>query len=160
MNTTTKTISPPTLEDAIALAKKAHDGQTDKAGAPYFGHLERVMNSVEGEDLKIIAVLHDSIEDTDETTPINVTREYLQNADYPEHIIIAIEGVTKRPDEENSDAGYLRFVQRAGQNPLSRAVKMADLRDNMDLSRIGKPTEKDCQRIAKYQRALAVLEAM
>ena len=150
----------PNLEDAIALARMAHAGQKDKAGAPYFTHLERVMNSVEGEDLKIVAVLHDSIEDTDETTAINVTREYLQNAGYPAHIIAAIEGVTKRPDEKGSDENYMRFVRRAAQNPLSRAVKMADLRDNMDLSRIRKPVEEDFQRVAKYNCALAILEAM
>jgi (p)ppGpp synthase/HD superfamily hydrolase len=111
------------------------------------------MNSVEGDDLKMVAVLHDTLEDT------FITRDYLEDAGYPEHIIAAVEGVTKRPDEDGSDEGYTRFVRRAAQNPLSRMVKIADLRDNMDASRLKKITPGAQRRIAKYQRALAELEA-
>ncbi len=142
------------LADATALAQEAHEGQTDKAGAPYFGHLERVMKRVETPEQQIVAILHDSIEDT------FVTAEYLRRCGYPEPIIAAIEGLTKRPDEENSDEGYLRFVRRAGQNPLSRAVKIADLQDNMDISRLTEITPADKRRRAKYARALALLEAL
>jgi len=149
----------PALQDAISLARRVHEGQTDKAGAPYFGHLERVMNRVNGADLKIIAVLHDSIEDTDDSMPINVTPEYLRATGYPAHIVAAIESLTKHADEEGSDEGYMRFIKRAAQNPLARAVKIADLQDNMDLSRIANVTDKDRQRLAKYERALAFLQS-
>jgi (p)ppGpp synthase/HD superfamily hydrolase len=91
-----------------------------------------------------------------EDTP--VTREYLLDHGYSEEIVKAIEGVTKLPDEENGEEGYIRFVQRAAQNPISKQVKIADLTDNMDLSRIAEPTEKDHQRISKYKRALALLQ--
>jgi hypothetical protein len=142
----------PTLGDAIALAKEAHRDQTDKAGAPYYGHLERVMDRVETPDAKIVAILHDSLEDT------YITAEFLQRCGYPEHIIIAIEALTKLQEEENSDEGYFRFIERAAKNPLALAVKLADLSDNMDLSRIESPTDTDYARLGKYQRALEYLE--
>lgn len=148
----------PTLEDAIALARTAHEGQVDKAGEDYILHLLRVMERVNGNDAKIVAVLHDAIEDTDDTTTINVTAEHLRKCGYPAHIIEALEAVTKRPDEEGSGEGYERFIQRAGEIPLSRQVKIADLRDNMDLSRIANPSAKDHNRVEKYQRALDSLE--
>jgi (p)ppGpp synthase/HD superfamily hydrolase len=145
-------MKPATLEDAIALARHEHRNQVDKSGKPYFGHLERVMNSVDGDDVKIVAVLHDILEDTP------VTREYLLDHGYSEEIVKAIEGVTKLADEENGEEGYIRFVQRAAQNPISKRVKIADLTDNMDLSRIAEPTDKDHQRLSKYKRALALLQ--
>jgi len=140
----------PTLEEAIALARQAHEGQVDKAGAPYIEHPLRMMESVEGEDAKIVAVLHDTVEDT------FVTFDSLRDAGYPEHVIEAIEGVTKR-DDEHGDEGYEKFIARAALNPLSRQIKIADLQDNMDLSRIAEPTEKDYKRLQKYQRAINYL---
>jgi len=144
----------PTLDDAIALATKAHTGQKDKAGADYISHPLRVMELVEGDNTQIVAVLHDAIEDTDDNSPVNVTPEFLRDLGYSEEIIAAIEGVTKRAEEEND---YESFILRAAKNPLSREVKLADLKDNMDLSRIASPTEKDLHRIRKYQRATQVL---
>lgn len=142
----------PTLNDAIALAKAAHAGQTDKAGAPYYGHLERVMKRVTFPDEQIVAILHDSLEDT------YITAEFLQRCGYPQHIIAAIEALTKLPEEEDSDEGYMHFIERAAKNPLARAVKMADLSDNMDLSRIESPTDTDYARLGKYQRAWEYLK--
>ena len=49
-------------------------------------------------------------------------------------------------------------MRRAAGNPISRAVKLADLKDNMDLSRIAHVTERDLERIEKYRRAVAFLE--
>ncbi len=149
----TNSMNSPTLEDAIALARKAHAGQKDKAGADYIAHPLRVMSLVDGEDTKIVAVLHDTIEDT------FVTSNYLREAGYAPHIIAAIEGVTKLPGEEGSEEGYERFIRRAGQNSLSKAVKLADLQDNMDLSRITAPTETDFKRLTKYQRAFDLLSS-
>lgn len=114
------------------------------------------MESVEGHDAKIGAVLHDTIEDTDENSGVNVTPEFLREAGYSQEIIAAIEGVTKRPEEEND---YESFIWRAAKNPLSKAVKIADLKDNMDLSRIASPTQKDQKRLEKYRRALQVLRS-
>ena len=138
------------LEAAIALATRAHEGQTDKAGAPYIKHPLRMMRAVEGSDAKMVAVMHDLLEDT------FVTAQYLEEAGYPAHIIAAVEAVTKR-DDEHGDAGYEKFIRRAAQNPLARQVKIADLRDNMNLSRISQPTEKDFERILRYEQSLEYL---
>jgi hypothetical protein len=56
-----------TLEHAIALAACAHAGQVDKAGQPYILHPLRVMLRLSGADERIVAVLHDVVEDTPRT---------------------------------------------------------------------------------------------
>jgi (p)ppGpp synthase/HD superfamily hydrolase len=144
----------PTLEDTIALARKAHAGQKDKAEADYIEHPLRVASTLADDDAKIVALLHDVLEDTE------VTREYLQRSGYSSAIIEAIEALTKLPNEEGSDAGYEKFIRRAAKNPLARQVKIADLKDKMDLSRIHNPTNEDYARIEKYERALVYLEAL
>jgi hypothetical protein len=146
--------SLPDVSDAEQLARLAHAGQKDKADADYIEHPLRVASTLNGNDAKIVALLHDAVEDT------FVTREFLERSGYEPHLIEAIEALTKQPDEEGSDEGYERFICRAAKNPLARQVKIADLKDNMDLSRISTQTKKDYARIEKYQRALAYLEAL
>ena len=51
------------IEKALQIAARAHEGQKDKDGQPYILHPLRVMNAVEGEPAKVVAVLHDVIED-------------------------------------------------------------------------------------------------
>lgn len=142
----------PTYEETVVFAKEAHAGQKDKAGADYFGHVERVAAQVSGE-AKIVALLHDTLEDTD------CTPRVLLEKGYPQHIVDAVIALTKRPEEEGSDAGYESFIHRAAQNPLALGVKIADIRDNMDLSRIAHPSPKDYARIEKYRKALEFLES-
>ncbi len=139
----------PTLQDAIKLAKTAHAGQVDKSGAPYFWHVQRVVDNVDGDGAKMVAVLHASREDT------HLTADHLHKYGYPERIVTAIEGVTKRPNEE-----YMKFVQRAATNPLSRQVKIADLRDNMNLGRLRNPTDEDRMRRLKYKSALDAIQKL
>ena len=137
----------PTEEDAIALARRAHRGQADKAGAPYISHPLRVMNALQDPDARVVAVLHDVIEDT----PID--DKELARLGYSPHIIEAVLAVTRREGESYED-----FVARAALNPIARQVKIADLEDNMDLSRIANPTPKDFARLEKYKRAMAFLK--
>ncbi|WP_342417116.1 HD domain-containing protein [Paenibacillus sp. FSL R10-2782] len=134
------------IETAIATAAQAHQGQTDKGGQPYIFHPLQVMNRVEHMDEKIVAVLHDVLEDTE------VTADQLKEAGFGKHIIEAVEGLTRNEGEEYSD-----FIRRAKNNPLSRAVKIADIQENMNLDRIPHPTEKDTARIEKYRQALQEL---
>lgn len=136
-----------TLEQAIALAATAHAGQVDKAGAPYILHPLRVMLSVSSLEAKITAVLHDVVEDCE------ISLEQLRQAGFSDEILAAIDSVTKRSGES-----YENFIQRAAANPIGRQVKMADLQDNSDLSRIANPTERDFERLAKYQRAIEWLQ--
>ena len=138
-----------TIERAVVIAAEAHAGQVDKAGAAYLLHPLRLMLQVETEDERIVAVLHDVVEDSDWTL------EALRAEGFSEPVLAAIDSVTRRGGET-----YDAFVQRAGRDPIGRPVKLADLRDNCDLGRIPSPTDKDRSRVAKYERAIATLEAM
>ncbi len=135
-----------TIERAIAIAAEAHAGQRDKAGQPYVLHCLRVMLRVETEEERIAAVLHDLLEDTD------WRREDLLREGFPSLVVDAIVALTRQDGES-----YEAFVRRAGSNPIARRVKLADLEDNMDLSRIPSPSAKDHARIKKYQEAYRLL---
>jgi (p)ppGpp synthase/HD superfamily hydrolase len=136
----------PTLEDAISLAVKAHRGCKDKAGSAYILHSLRVMLRMKTSDERIVAVLHDVIEDT------NYTLEDLRKAGYSQKILQSLDYLTKRDGED-----YDQFIKRVKRNPLARKVKIADLRDNLDLRRIKKPKKHDFIRMEKYCRALLEL---
>ena len=138
----------PTLEHAIALAASAHSGQVDKAGQPYILHPLRLMLAVTTPDERMAAVLHDVVEDT------AITLAQLVEVGFPNAVITAIEALTKRPGETRIDA-----AKRAAANPIARVVKLADVTDNMDLSRIAAPTEKDYARLREYQQVRELLMA-
>jgi len=140
-----------TLERAIALAAQAHEGQVDRAGAPYILHPLRMMLSVDTPEARMAAVLHDVVEDT----PVSL--EELRAEGFSEAVIGAVEALTKRPEEEDD---YDAFIRRVAPNPLARQVKLADLRDNCDVSRIAQPSQKDWRRIEKYKRAIQYLETL
>ena len=137
------------LERAIEIALEAHKGQVDKGGSPYILHPLRVVMSVNGESEKIVAVLHDVVEDS------NWTFEALGTEGFSSAVIEALKSVTKNSDNEDYDS----FIQRAMQNPIGRKVKIADLRDNLDVTRIAELGDKDLQRINKYKKALKILSA-
>ena len=138
-----------TLEQAIAMAAKAHEGQVDKAHETYVLHPLRVMLRVSTTEERITAVLHDVVEDC------GVSLEALRAEGFSEIVIEAIDSVTRRPEES-----YEAFVRRAASNPIGRRVKLADLEDNSDLSRIATPTSRDHKRIAKYRRAVETIRAI
>ncbi|MFH0021217.1 HD domain-containing protein [Pseudomonas fluorescens] len=135
-----------TLERAIAIAATAHAGQVDKGGAPYILHPLKVMLRMTTLEERIVAVLHDVVEDC------GVSLNDLREEGFSEEVLSAIESVTKVPGESYED-----FVDRAAQNPIGRAVKLADLEENSDISRIASPGWEDLERIEKYRRAIARL---
>lgn len=135
-----------TLEQAIAVAAQAHAGQVDKAGAPYILHPLRVMLRCTAPETRIVAVLHDVVEDTD------VMIDHLRAEGFSECVLAGLDAVTKRVGE-----GYMDFIARAAADPIGRQVKVADLLDNSDMTRITNPTAKDLERVEKYRIALAVL---
>ena len=126
-----------TLERAIAIAAEAHAGQLDKAGAPYVLHPLRMMLRGSSTDERIVAVLHAVCEDCQGWTFARLRAE-----GFSEHIIQALQSVTKRDGED-----YETFVRRAATNAIGRGVKLADLHDNSDLSRIAVPSERDFRRM-------------
>lgn len=134
------------LERAIEIAAAAHRGQTDKAGQPYILHPLRVMMACKGRVPQIVAVLHDVIEDTDWTP------DALRAEGASDEIIAALDTVTRRDHET-----YSEFIKRAARNEIGRAVKIADLHDNLDLSRIAQPTQADLARMDRYRAALQQL---
>lgn len=136
-----------TLERAIAIAAAAHAGQQDKAREPYILHPLRVMLRVRGEHERMAAVLHDVVEDTP------VTLEALRAEGFPLEVVSAVDALTRRPGED-----YFAFVERAGHDPVAHAVKMTDVLENLDLSRIAAPTEQDRERMSRYGRARKLLE--
>jgi len=127
------------LEKAIAIAVNAHVGQVDKAGAPYILHPLRMMHRAETDTERIVAVLHDVVEDT------AVTADDLRREGFPDEIMGALECVTKRAGET-----YDASLARAASNPIARRVKLADLEDNMDVRRLQTVTERDAKRLSKY----------
>ncbi|WDZ49599.1 guanosine-3',5'-bis(diphosphate) 3'-pyrophosphohydrolase [Acinetobacter vivianii] len=135
-----------TLELAISLAAERHAGQVDKANAPYILHPLRVMLNVPDIEHKIVAVLHDILEDT--TTTI----DELYRLGFQTHLIDAIIALTKQEGESRIQA-----AQQTVQNPIARVVKLADITDNMDLSRIQTPTVKDFERLKEYQQVRDIL---
>ncbi|HBR12905.1 MAG TPA: phosphohydrolase [Chryseobacterium sp.] len=138
------------LYKAIKLATKAHKKQTDKYGAPYLGHVFRVMNAGKTIDEKIVGALHDVVEDVPD-----YDFAYLREKGFPEHIIFAVDCLTKR---ENEETDYDAFLKRTEQSSLAVAVKLNDLRDNMDLTRLpGLLEEKDLKRFNKYLKAYLYL---
>lgn len=135
-----------TLERAIAIAATAHAGQADKGGAPYILHPLKVMLRMSTLEERIVAVLHDVVEDC------GVSLDDLRKEGFSEEVLTAIESVTKAPGESYED-----FVERAAQNPIGRVVKLADLEENSDLSRIASPSWEDLERVEKYRRAIGRL---
>lgn len=134
------------LKEAIVLATKYHDGQVDKSKQPYILHPLFVMSTVKDIKEKIVAVLHDIIEDTE------LTEEDLIIHGFDFDIVQAIVAITKVKGET-----YHEYLNRVKCNELATTVKLADLTHNMDLTRIENPTTKDYQRLEKYKKAYQFL---
>ena len=130
---------------AEALARARHAGQKDKAGQPYAGHLERVAARVQEPQLKTIAWLHDSMEDT------GLSREEIA-AEFGPLTAEAVALLTRREGED-----YLAYAARVKENEAARAVKIADLIDNSNLTRLPQVTLQDAERQRRYNEALRLL---
>jgi len=127
------------LEKAIQIAVNAHFGQKDKAGSPYILHPLRVMNSVDETDAKIVAILHDVVEDT------TITFDELIEAGIPKHLVITLRLLTHK-----ENVSYEDYIVRLSENQLAVKVKLADLKDNMDLSRMREISEDNLEKFEKY----------
>jgi len=140
------------LEKAIMIATEAHMGQPDRGnGQPYILHPLRAMLSLNTETERICGVLHEVIEDT------SLTLQDLRDKGISEEIITVVDILSKRHKDEDYDA----FIGRICRNEIACRVKLADLKDNMDLSRIINPTAQDFERMEKYKRATTrVAEAL
>lgn len=134
------------LDKAIEIAIKAHTGQQDKAGQPYILHPLRLMFRFENEIEMIVAVMHDVIEDSD------VTFADLKEQGFTQEIIAAIDCLSKKRGED-----YEKFIQRVCTNRLAKKIKVEDIKDNLNLTRLEKISSQDLRRIEKYHKALKQL---
>ncbi len=138
----------PTLQRALEIAVTAHAGQVQKDGSPYVLHPIRLALGLPPGPAQIVAVLHDVVEDTPWTL------DQLAAEGFAPEVMEAVALLTK-PD----GADYMAYVEKVASNPLARAVKLADLEDNMNVRRIpGELREKDLARLAKYHRAWTHLQ--
>jgi (p)ppGpp synthase/HD superfamily hydrolase len=133
------------LQKAIELARVWHKGQKDKAGVDYFKHPEKVASFLKTEKEKIVAYLHDILEDT--KIPIDELKKY-----FSDDIIEAILLVTKKQNQN-----YETYLSNIKKSKLATAVKLADLKHNSDLSRIKQPKFSDHIRADKYKKAIDFL---
>ena len=136
------------LELAIKVATEAHAGQVDKGGKPYINHPQAVAASLTNTEYKIVAYLHDVCEDT------SITFDDLKDMGFTYRIVNSIRLLTK-----TDELTYEEYLRRLRMDSCARAVKMADLKHNMDITRIPIPSEKDYARIEKYKKSLAFLES-
>lgn len=141
---TTESTSAFEVADAVRIAREAHEGQVDKAGRPYIGHVLRVMKRLDTDEEQMAAALHDVIEDTD------ATPESLLALGVPEVVVDAVQSLTKRDGETYAD-----FVARAGTHPIARRVKLADLADNADPRRVGALRDKNEALAAELRQVAA-----
>lgn len=130
---------------ARALATKVHEGQTDKAGLPYITHPERVASRLTTPEAQVVGWLHDTVEDTSVTVQ-DITEHFGSET------AAAVDAISRRDGEPWSD-----YLDRVAANPTARQVKISDLIDNSNLSRIPHVTLKDVERQKKYNKALKKL---
>lgn len=131
---------------AREIAGKAHGDQKDKAGRPYIDHPLRVAEDFLETEYRIVALLHDVCEDSD------MTPHDLKEAGFSKRIVQAVTALTKQPDEE-----YNAYLRRVKENYIACAVKIADLKHNLEIDRLKDPTAEDYERLAKYKDAIEYL---
>ena len=129
------------LQRALEIAVGAHKGQKEKDGSPYVLHPIRLMLSLDSNDARIAALLHDVVEDTP------VTIDELHSEGFSGTVLEAV-GLLTHLDHDDYDT----YVEKLSRNPVARQVKLADLTDNMNIKRLPDVREKDLQRLSKYHR--------
>ena len=133
---------------AMKLCFDAHKDQVDKSGMPYVFHPFHVAEQMKDEPTTIVALLHDVVEDTD------YTLEDIAAEGFGQEIVEAVSLMT-----HEDDVPYLDYVTKLKDNPIAKAVKLADLAHNSDPSRLGEIDEETQQRLEKYKTAIALLES-
>lgn len=136
------------LSRAIQLASIAHEDQVDKAGKSYILHPLRVMFKMETETEMIVAVLHDIMEDCKEITAYSLEKE-----GFSKEVVDTLIVLNRR-----NYSNYEKYIHEVAKHPIARAVKLADIEDNINILRLKTIEDKDIQRINKYHRAYSYLK--
>lgn len=132
---------------ALKLSFEAHKDQLDKGGMPYVYHPFHVAEQMMTEETVVVALLHDVVEDTE------LTLEDIRAQGFPESVVEALSLLT-----HDNEVPYLDYVTAVKKNPIARAVKLADLQHNSELTRLDKIDEKAERRAEKYRKAIAILK--
>ncbi len=140
-------IYTPMTKKALKLCFDAHRDQVDKSDLPYVFHPFHLAEQMTDEDTTIVALLHDVVEDTP------YTLEDLAAMGFAAHIVEALRLLTHL-----DETPYMEYVAQIKPNPIARAVKLADLRHNSDLTRSNVVDQKALNRTEKYRKAIAFLE--
>lgn len=136
------------IDQALTIAVRAHAGQVDRGGRPYILHPLRLMHRSQSDEEMIVALLHDTVEDGD------ISLEGLREAGFSQEVVNAVDCLTKREGED-----YEQFIERIRPNDLARRVKILDIEDNMNISRLNNLQMKDFERLQKYHKALGLLKS-
>ena len=134
------------IDISLAIARKAHAGQVDKAGVDYIQHPLYVASQVKTEQEKAVALLHDVLEDSD-ITAADLLAYGLSN-----EVVTAVQTLTKKKGQSYQD-----YLEKVKSNNLARVVKLADLKHNSDLSRLKTVSNTDYERVKKYKNAIRYL---
>ena len=140
-------IYTPMTKIALKLCFEAHKDQIDKSGIPYVFHPFHLAEQMADENTTIVALLHDVIEDTE------YTLDDLRKFGFAEDVLSAISLMTHA-----DDVPYMEYVVKIKTNPIAKAVKLADLKHNSDMSRLDRITQIDEERAKKYKQAIELLE--
>lgn len=139
-------IYTPLTRKAMNIAYAAHHGQLDKAGVPYIFHPIHLAEQMTDELSCVCALLHDVMEDTP------TTAQMLLEAGIPQQAVDVLLLLTHDPAED-----YMDYVRRIKRDPTARAVKLADLAHNSDVTRVDVIDEKMRARHEKYREAVRIL---
>lgn len=140
-------IYTPLTKAAMKLCFAAHKEQTDKSGLPYVFHPFHLAEQMTDEITTIVALLHDVVEDTP------YTLDDLTELGFPLEAVEAIGLMTHK-----DGVPYMDYVAKIKGNPIARAVKLADLRHNSDLTRLNRVDSTALSRVEKYAAAIRLLE--
>ena len=131
---------------ALKLSFEAHKEQVDKSDMPYVYHPFHIAEQMKDEDTTIVALLHDVVEDTD------ITVEDIRKMGFSEDVCEALSLMT-----HDENVPYMEYVKKLKKNPIAKAVKLADLKHNSDLTRLDAVDEKTLKRVGKYKCAMKIL---
>lgn len=136
-------------ELAFEIARNAFKDKKDKAGKPYFEHCNRVASKFrEDPFLYVVAILHDLLEDCPEWNEISLGHLFSEN------IVKTIVLLTRKKDQD-----YFDYINKINESSWATKVKLSDLKDNMDVTRLNEITKKDHDRLDKYLKAYKILTA-
>lgn len=139
-------IYTPLTKIALKICFEAHKNQVDKSGLPYVFHPFHLAEQMNDEKTVVVALLHDVLEDSD------TSEDDLRKYGFGDDVIEALRLLTHNPEED-----YFVYVNRIKSNHIAKAVKLADLKHNSDLSRLDSVKQKDVNRAEKYQKAIRLL---